>query len=262
MCKFNSMRTKLIPLLVGLGIPLLPLGDSRSALGSPSPDSGTRSQPEAIQNKRILPEGHVGAICVVGNEVTPDSIILDQLELYPGVRYLRKDLRNAQRKLARLGLFTTAYVRAQAELPDKPFKTIVVLMQERPDANLRLTLARFLCYLRGSQVDGPTAAHISDASRLLDRYFLFLQYRRVLQAPLQGRKWSGWESNPQASSSELERSTELPHRTMQYPGWESNPHPRGFKPRRSAHWRTWASLRSGGWDRTSVSWFRARCCYP
>src|SRR5262249_33126736 len=31
----------------------------------------------------------------------------------------------------------------------------------------------------------------------------------------------------------------------QYPGWESNPQAPGFKPGRSATWRTWAAERGG-----------------
>jgi hypothetical protein len=179
MRRFKSMCTNLIPLLVGLGVPLLPFGDSRSALGSPAPEPGSRSQAEAIQNKPMVPDCPprcVGQIRVVGNEATRDGIILDQLELCPGARFSRKDLQKAQRRLARLGLFDAASVCARADLSDSPFKTIIVVLQERPDANLRLTLAQFLCYLQESQVERLTAAHIAEANRLLDRCFLLLQY--------------------------------------------------------------------------------------
>jgi hypothetical protein len=108
--------------------------------------------------------------------VTPDRVILDQFNRYPGQELSAQDLRIAQRTLARLGLFDTASVRARAELSDSPFKTVEVLLQERPDAKFRLTLAKLLCYLQEVQVERLTAAHIAEANRLLDRYFPLLQY--------------------------------------------------------------------------------------
>ena len=81
--------------------------------------------------------GRVGQIFIIGNTATRDSIILEQLPLFPGHEFTLADLRTAERNLARLRIF-------EPDLPprvmildhgwqdDSPYKDIGVYVTERP----------------------------------------------------------------------------------------------------------------------------------
>jgi Surface antigen variable number repeat len=179
MARFNWSCTGLISLFLAQSILFLAPADSRLTRGSFIQEGASHWQGNAMQNKPmppVEPPGLVGGIQVLGNDATPDGLILDQLQLYPGARYTKKDLQLARRKLARLGLFDSCKVSAAEAFTDSPFKTIIVTLQERSDANYRLKIAEFLRSLHGEQVGGLTAAQISDAGRLIDRSILLLQY--------------------------------------------------------------------------------------
>jgi hypothetical protein len=113
----------------------------------------------------------MGEIRLIGNEVTPDRVILDQLETLPGGCFTGKELRNAQRRLARLGLFDSVRVTTADEVPGSPLKTIVVSVQERPDANVRLKLAACLRFLEGWRFGGLPVAVFSEGGRFAASLF-------------------------------------------------------------------------------------------
>jgi len=50
----------------------------------------------------------VGQVWVLGNEATPQNVILRRVPLYPGQRFTQADLRVAERKLARLWCYVFA----------------------------------------------------------------------------------------------------------------------------------------------------------
>lgn len=85
------------------------------------------------REKEIL--GHVGQIFILGNTVTPDSIILEQLPLWSGGEFTLSDLRSAERNLARLNLFEAnpaPLVRILDREDDSKYKDIRVDVSERP----------------------------------------------------------------------------------------------------------------------------------
>jgi outer membrane protein assembly factor BamA len=60
---------------------------------------------DRMENRAEDPPMTVGQIMVVGNETIPQGRIVDVLALYPGAKARLADLRAAERRLARLGLF-------------------------------------------------------------------------------------------------------------------------------------------------------------
>ena len=81
--------------------------------------------------------GRVGQIFIIGNTATRDSIILEQLPLFPGHEFTLADLRTAERNLARLKIFMAdppprVRIMDQDNQGDSPFKEIRVDVTERP----------------------------------------------------------------------------------------------------------------------------------
>jgi hypothetical protein len=81
--------------------------------------------------------GRVGQIFIVGNTVTRDSIILEQLPLFPGAVFTLADLRTAERNLARLKIFKAdppprVRIIDQDNPGDSTIKDIRVDVTERP----------------------------------------------------------------------------------------------------------------------------------
>jgi outer membrane protein assembly factor BamA len=73
-----------------------------AALGDASPGDHAAISRSASAEERTL---KVGMIFIIGNEDTTTSLILDHLALYPGETVCDRDLRQAERRLARLGAF-------------------------------------------------------------------------------------------------------------------------------------------------------------
>jgi outer membrane protein insertion porin family len=89
------------------------------------------------------PPARVGQIRIVGNEVTRDNVILRQIPLYPGQILTYPDMRVAEAKLAKLGIFETnpqTGVRPTVSIidpdSDTEFKDILVQVQETPTGSL------------------------------------------------------------------------------------------------------------------------------
>jgi hypothetical protein len=82
---------------------------------------------------KVEEPARVGQIFLVGNEVTPQGLILDRLQLYPGQVLTDKDLRAAQQ---RLGWLTPLGIVSSASALDDPaepvFKDIRVKVTETP----------------------------------------------------------------------------------------------------------------------------------
>ncbi len=91
------------------------------------------------------PPARVGQIYIVGNERTRQNVILRQLPLYPGQVLTYPDLKQAERNLARLGIFEstpdgamkpTVTVLDNPADPDNPVKDILVNVQESNTGSL------------------------------------------------------------------------------------------------------------------------------
>jgi hypothetical protein len=92
---------------------------------------------------RVL--GQVGQIFIVGNSRTREDVILEQVALYTGQAVTASDLKRAEKKLARLGIFATfpnAGVRPTVKAlenpldPDNPIKDILISVQETNTSSL------------------------------------------------------------------------------------------------------------------------------
>jgi hypothetical protein len=175
--------------LVTLGFSLLVvlLTNSRECcafVGSEQPANWRREEIQNKPNPSLASQGVVGEIVVLGNEVTPDSIILNQLKLYSGVHFSQKDLENAQRRLARLGLFECSHVAVKVDRERTEFKTILVGIKERPDTYLRLKLVTCLRLLQGWQVGGLPVALVSEGGGFIGQFFVLLKdLRREFSTP-------------------------------------------------------------------------------
>jgi hypothetical protein len=98
----------------------------------------------APPSTRSLPS-RVGQIFIVGNSRTLQSIILEQVELYPGQVLTYPDLKRAEKNLARLGIFENSAktgvhptVTALDNQPDRdnPYKDILISVKEANTGSL------------------------------------------------------------------------------------------------------------------------------
>ncbi len=92
----------------------------------------------------------VGQIFIVGNTRTQQSVILDQVPLYPGQILNDDDLRLAEKNLKKLGIFAMSpkndigpkVTALNNPLdPDNPVKDIIIKVQETSTASLSFGLA-------------------------------------------------------------------------------------------------------------------------
>jgi outer membrane protein insertion porin family len=74
----------------------------------------------------------VGRIIIHGNTQTRDRIILRQLEMSPGQVLNYPQVKAAEGKLRKLGLFDEATVEVRPNDSGREFKDVVVEVQERP----------------------------------------------------------------------------------------------------------------------------------
>jgi outer membrane protein assembly complex protein YaeT len=105
-------------------------------------------QPGMVQvNYEVREEqpARVGQVFIVGNDRTMQNVILRQLPLYPGQILTYPDLKQAEKNLARLGIFEMSPesgVRPAVTVldnpldPDNPYKDILVTVQEASTGSL------------------------------------------------------------------------------------------------------------------------------
>jgi hypothetical protein len=81
----------------------------------------------------------VGNIIIIGNQLTPRSVILDQVPLYPGQVLTEAALHSSERNLARLGIFVVprkggrrTVCQIEGPDPDCRYRDILVTVQEVP----------------------------------------------------------------------------------------------------------------------------------
>lgn len=103
----------------------------------------------------------VGQIFVVGNEITPDQVIRNELNLYPGMPFSPEQLRTAENNLAKLGLFRidpAAQIAPKVIVLDpdgvSEFKDILVQVEEKPGFLIRRVPIPFILGSLGLTVLG------------------------------------------------------------------------------------------------------------
>ncbi len=112
------------------------LGIAAEVRADQPPRSGHAARAAADQRPTRL--GLVGSVYIIGNEATPQDVILDQVDLSPGQPFTDADLRRFEKNLARLSwLFVVdgkdrpiVWVKYSDQVCD--FKDIVVQIKERP----------------------------------------------------------------------------------------------------------------------------------
>jgi outer membrane protein assembly factor BamA len=78
------------------------------------------------------PPLRVGQVIIVGNTKTRDSVILEYVQLFPGQILSLPDLRAAERRLARSGLFEVRpTVRVVGPEDPGPFRDILIRVKEK-----------------------------------------------------------------------------------------------------------------------------------
>lgn len=132
-----------------------------------------------------LPQARVGDIIIVGNTTTRQNVILRQVPLFPGQILSYPALREAERNLARLGIFETnpaTGVRPTVTALDRgdpAFKDILVNVQETRTGSLLFGV--------GFNSDAGATGSIV----LNERNFDILNYPRSLDELLSGRAFRG-----------------------------------------------------------------------
>jgi outer membrane protein assembly factor BamA len=76
------------------------------------------------------PPAFVGQIFIIGNEVTPQDVILGQLQLYPGQVLTSADLRSAERQLIWLNLLGVGASATVLDNGMSKYKDIQVTVRE------------------------------------------------------------------------------------------------------------------------------------
>jgi len=109
---------------------------------------------DVVQNRIPEQTMTVGGIIIVGNETIPHDRILDAIEVYSATQIRMADLRAAERRLARMGLFVVdsekgvcPRVAPRGYKKGDEFADIMVTVKERPFALWRMKLADFVHWL-------------------------------------------------------------------------------------------------------------------
>jgi hypothetical protein len=76
----------------------------------------------------------VGQIIIIGNEETPQTVVLERLSVFPGQRLDEAALRSSQNALRKTGFWKSARIECRPNpfMPDSPFLDVVVTIEERP----------------------------------------------------------------------------------------------------------------------------------
>lgn len=113
-------------------------GSLARASAPPTPDTGV---------EKPVPTVLVGQIHIIGNTATPPRAILDHLGFAPGFPATAADLRRAERRLAKLGIFrvdrhrgiqptVTFFIDLEGTDVAKEVKDVIVIVEERPGNDL------------------------------------------------------------------------------------------------------------------------------
>lgn len=91
-----------------------------------------RAKKRLAELKEGKPHVRVGQIFIIGNEKTRDSVILEQLPLFPGQPFNDSDVREAERNLSRLkGFKSNPKVEVLDHDSDTEFKDIQIRVEEK-----------------------------------------------------------------------------------------------------------------------------------
>ena len=106
------------------------------------------AEPKGVRKSKS--KSRVAGIIIVGNEQTDDSLIRDTVSLYVGQQFCDADLRNAETRLMRLGLFHRDPRRAPritALDSATEFKDIRISVHELPSTRFKLAGFECACWL-------------------------------------------------------------------------------------------------------------------
>lgn len=128
----------------------------------------------------------VGMVKVYGNTVTKESVIRQQINLFPGQILSYPDLLEAERNLSRLGIFEDDPMQGskptvEIEQPevDEPFKNILVNVKEKPTGQ----------FMVGAGV--TSNAGLTGSVVINERNFDITRWPRTFDDILEGRAWRG-----------------------------------------------------------------------
>jgi outer membrane protein assembly factor BamA len=93
---------------------------------------------------QIKEPARVGQIVIVGNEVTPQGLIIDRIPLFPGQMFTAADLRAAQQRLQWLTLLGVEPSVSVAQEDGTAFKDITVNVKETPLTYLLVGVPNFV----------------------------------------------------------------------------------------------------------------------
>jgi outer membrane protein insertion porin family len=123
---------------------------------------------------------------IIGNSVTRDQVIRRQLNLYPGQILSYPDLVDAERAIARLGLFeddiqTGVKPTVEVENPEEnePYKNILVKVKEKPTGS----------FMIGAGITSD--AGLTGSIVLNERNFDICRFPRTFDEVLEGQAWRG-----------------------------------------------------------------------
>lgn len=108
----------------------------------------------------------VGQVFIVGNVTVPDTIVLEQCPLFPGQTGTLADLRQAEKNLARLGLFVTdrkrgmkpTVKRLDRENSSLGFQDIMIEVKEKPNVKQLLAIRESIQFVLDWKTWGVLAA--------------------------------------------------------------------------------------------------------
>ena len=137
----------------------------------------TSSSPEAIDSRTIktpvTKPARVGQIFIVGNDRTKMMVILHQVHFYPGMTIDWSEIRQAEKNLARLGIFKCSpdgvvrpwiAVRDNSQNPDSEYKEVYIYVEEDDTGGVSLK--------HGLNAKGDWVFHLVVEERNLDPWRL------------------------------------------------------------------------------------------
>jgi outer membrane protein assembly factor BamA len=114
------------------------------------------------------PQPRVGQVFIIGNEFTRQSVILDQVQVYPGEILNDRELSESQKKLERLGIFKPGSVTVTAEddpvNPNSEYKNVFVRIEEMNTRRVR--------WMSGVSAQGEPVASLVWEERNFDPFRL------------------------------------------------------------------------------------------
>src|SRR5262249_30321984 len=76
----------------------------------------------------------VGQIIIIGNEDTPDSVVLRYVTMYPGEVFAQDGPRRVEKNMRNSGLWKSVQLEARPSLviPDSPYLDVMIRLEEQP----------------------------------------------------------------------------------------------------------------------------------